>query len=226
MLFSEAVFAQVMRECVQHFGLAVTPLQESQVKIFIQEFIRWNAVHNLSATASFDELMITHVADSLSVIPSVNRYLQELETSGPKSLADLGAGGGFPSLLIAILLPSVNVYAIESIKKKTAFLQHSKTRLKLANLTVIDERIESYAQKSPQTFDATISRAFTELSNFLAYSENLIKLGGLVFAMKSQKVFSELKSMSDDWMLLENIELTIPRLDAYRCLLVVASMRK
>jgi 16S rRNA (guanine527-N7)-methyltransferase len=199
--------------------------QIEQLRTFMADFIKWNKVHNLSAVNDFETLLKAHLIDSIAVVPSVREYLKKQNTEVP-NLADLGSGGGFPSVVLAILLPLVNIYAIESIKKKAAFLQNIKSKLNLNNYSVIDQRIESYAVKVPGFFDATISRAFTELKNFLAYSESLIKTNGIVFAMKSQKVEFELSEIDNQWKLIENIEIKIPNLEVYRCLLILTKMKK
>ena len=226
MQFNQLVFDQIIAEGEHSFTQKLTDAQIDQVQLFIQEFIKWNAVHNLSAVNNFETLMRAHYLDSMSVVPSVSNYLRDLESPTPIKVADLGSGGGFPSIVLAILLPEINFYAIESIKKKTVFLHTVKIRLKLKNYFVVEKRIEVFAQENPNIFDATISRAFTELNNFLDYSNSLIKGESLVFAMKSQRVDEELKRVIGDWRLIKNIELNIPKLDAYRCLLVMSSMRK
>jgi 16S rRNA (guanine527-N7)-methyltransferase len=226
MQFNQLVFDQIIAEGEHCFKQKLTDAQIDKVQLFIQEFIKWNAVHNLSAVNNFETLMRAHYLDSMSVVPSVGYYLKDLDSLAPIKVADLGSGGGFPSIVLAILLPEINFYAIESIKKKTAFLQTIKIRLKLENYFVVDKRIEAFAKENPNIFDATISRAFTELNNFLDYSNSLIKGESLVFAMKSQRVDEELKRVIGDWRLIKNIELNIPKLDAYRCLLVMSSMRK
>lgn len=226
MQFDPLVFDQIIEEGSHQFSLKLSRLQVEQLKTFINEFIKWNAVHNLSAVNSFESLMRAHLLDSMAVISPVDGYLKKLKNLSKMKVADLGSGGGFPSVVLAILLPHISFYAIESIKKKTAFLQNIKTRLKLENYEVVGQRIEVYAKQQPNIFDATISRAFTELNNFLKYSQSLIKEDSYVFAMKSQRVEEELKGVIDEWNLIENIELKIPSFDAYRCLLVISSMRK
>ncbi len=226
MQFNQLVFEQIISEGGNCFSQKLSQAQIDQVRFFIQEFIKWNAVHNLSAVNNFESLMRAHFLDSMSIVSSVDKYLKDLNVSIPIKVADLGSGGGFPSIVLAILLPHINFYAIESIKKKTAFLQTIKIRLKLENYFVVDQRIENFAKENPNIFDATISRAFTELNNYLEYSKSLIKDESFVFAMKSQRVDEELKRVVGEWKLVENVELTIPKLDAYRCLLVMSSMRK
>lgn len=226
MKFDQLIFDQVLEEGCDRFGVKISAFQEEQLKVFLNEFIKWNSVHNLSSVNSFDTLMRAHLLDSMAVVSPVAGYLKKLIINQEVKVADLGSGGGFPSVVLTILLPHIRFYAIESIKKKTAFLQNIKTRLKLENYIVIDQRIESFAKQNPHIFDATISRAFTELNNFLKYSQSLIKAESYIFAMKSQRVEEELKGVIDEWNLIENIELKIPGLDAYRCLLIISSMRK
>ena len=226
MQFNQLVFDQIIAEGEHSFTQKLTDAQIDQVQLFIQEFIKWNAVHNLSAVNNFETLMRAHYLDSMSVVPSVSNYLRDLESPTPIKVADLGSGGGFPSIVLAILLPEINFYAIESIKKKTVFLHTVKIRLKLKNYFVVEKRIEVFAQENPNIFDATISRAFTELNNFLDYSKSLIKKESLIFSMKSQRADEELKKVLGEWRLIQNIELKIPKLNAYRCLLVISSMRK
>ncbi len=226
MKFDQLIFEQVLVEGCDRFGLNISAFQEEQLKVFINEFIKWNAVHNLSSVNSFDALMRAHLLDSMAVVSPVDVYIKKLINDKEMKVADLGSGGGFPSVILTILLPHIKFYAIESIKKKTAFLQNIKTRLRLENYTVVDQRIENFAKQNPHVFDATISRAFTELNNFLKYSQSLIKTESYVFAMKSQRVEEELKGVIDEWNLIENIDLKIPGLDAYRCLLIISSMRK
>jgi 16S rRNA (guanine527-N7)-methyltransferase len=225
MQFSDPLFQQVIKESQSEYGLRINTLQVDQLKSFIIDFIKWNKVHNLSAVNDFETLLRAHLQDSMAVVMPVNMYLNKLNT-GTINLADLGSGGGFPSVVLAVLLPSVKIFAIESIKKKTAFLQNIKSKLNLDNYIVVDQRIEVYAEKFPYFFDATISRAFTELNNFLMYSKTLIKSSGIVFAMKSQRVGDELAVVDNQWKLIENIEIKIPHLDVYRCLLVLNNTKK
>jgi 16S rRNA (guanine527-N7)-methyltransferase len=141
-------------------------------------------------------------------------------------IADLGAGGGLPGIPLAIALPDWQFVLVEAVKKKAAFLQHVKGKLGLNNLEVVGDRIEALALARPGFADATISRAFSELRNFVNFSEPLLKEGGLIFAMKSQKASEELMSLPIGWELIGNEDLHVPNLDAQRCLLTLHSVRK
>lgn len=215
-----------LRQDLKELGLVLTTHQEEQLLSYAEEFRKWNKIHNLSAIDENDAFLTIHLMDSLAVVPHLKRLVDSGTLPQTPIIADLGAGGGLPGIPLAIVLPEWRFVLIEAVKKKAAFLQHVKGRLRLANLEVIGERIENFAKKRDHFADASISRAFTELKNFIDYSKDLIKSQGLVLAMKSLRADAELSKVTDGWTLLENIPLEIPNLEAQRCLLVLQSMRK
>jgi len=215
-----------LRQDLKELGLVLTAHQEEQLLSYAEEFRKWNKIHNLSAIDENDAFLTIHLMDSLAVVPQLKRLVDAGMLPQTPIIADLGAGGGLPGIPLAIVLPEWRFVLIEAVKKKAAFLQHIKGKLRLANLEVIGERIENFAKKRDHFADATISRAFTELKNFIDYSKDLIKSRGLVLAMKSLRADAELSKVTDGWALLENIPMEIPNLEAQRCLLVLQSMRK
>ena len=78
MQFDPLVFDQIIEEGSHQFSLKLSSLQVEQLKTFINEFIKWNAVHNLSAVNSFESLMRAHLLDSMAVISPVDGYLKRL----------------------------------------------------------------------------------------------------------------------------------------------------
>ena len=150
-----------------------------------------------------------------------------LSTIASPKIADLGSGGGLPAIPIAIMQPDWRLTLIESIRKKTAFLQHMRGKLNLKNIEVLSERVETVAFQQPAQFDVVISRAFTSLGRFLELSLPLLKPGGLVFAMKAKRADEEMQAVCrDDWHLLADELLHIPNLTVERRLLVLSPMRK
>jgi 16S rRNA (guanine527-N7)-methyltransferase len=224
--FNEAFFLEHTQQGLKQLLIPFTTKQLEQLHTFSVEFFKWNGVHNLSAISSDEEFLSAHVMDSLGAINPILKAVKMGLLPSQSKIADLGVGGGFPSMLLAIFLPEFEFYLVEAIRKKTAFLQHVKGRLKLSNVKVVEQRIELFAKEQPKSMDATISRAFTELKHFIDYSVPLIKEGGIMFAMKSQKIAFELESMSKDYQVIFNEELDIPYLDAYRCILAIQTVRK
>jgi len=208
---------------IQELGLNLSDTNIADLELFLQEMGRWNQVHNLTAIEGEQDSVRLHLIDSIAVLPIMRQFLGD---SSPK-IADLGSGGGLPAIPIAILQPEWQLTLIEAVRKKTAFLQHVRGKLKLKNIEVLSERVEDVAVQQTAQFDAVISRAFTSLARFLDLSLPLLKAGGLVFAMKGKRADEEMQEVCmDDWQLLADEPLHIPNLSVERRLLVLRPMRK
>jgi len=208
---------------IEDLGLELSPSNIADLELFLQEMGRWNQVHNLTAIEGEKDSVRLHLIDSIAVLPVLKRFLKG---SSPR-IADLGSGGGLPAIPIAIVQPEWHLSLIEAIRKKTAFLQHVRGKLKLKNIEVLCERVEDAAVQQPAQFDAVISRAFTNLARFLELSLPFLKPDGLVFAMKAKRADDEMKDVSmDHWRLVADEPLHIPNLAVERRLLVLAPVRK
>ena len=208
---------------IEEVGLNLSPSNIVDLEIFLQEMGRWNQVHNLTAIEDQKDSVRLHLIDSIAVLPVLRRFL-----TGPSpKIADLGSGGGLPAIPIAIVQPEWQLSLIEAIRKKTAFLQHVRGKLKLKNIEVLCERVEDAAVQQPAQFDAVISRAFTSLARFLDLALPFLKPDGLVFAMKAKRADDEMKDVSmENWRLVADEPLHIPNLAVERRLLVLAPVRK
>ncbi len=100
-------------------------------------------------------------------------------------LGDVGSGGGLPALVLALALPKTQVTAIESQRKKCAFVGRVAETLGLANVTVCNQRAEDYGcSEGRESQDVVVSRAVAPLSVVAEYSVPLLRLGGAMVAMK------------------------------------------
>ncbi len=208
---------------IEELGLNLSDANIADLELFLQEMTRWNQVHNLTAIENEKDSIHLHLIDSIAVLPILRKFLK---AQNPK-IADLGSGGGLPAIPIAIVEPEWRLSLIEVVKKKTAFLQHVRGKLKLKNIEILSERVEYAALQQNDQFDAVISRAFTNLARFLDLSLPFLKPGGLVFAMKAKRADEEMQEVSlDDWCLLADEVLHIPNLAVERRLLVLTPVRK
>ncbi len=208
---------------IEDLGLELSSTNIADLELFLQEMGRWNQVHNLTAIEGEKDSIRLHLIDSIAVLPVLRRFLK----GAPPKIADLGSGGGLPAIPIAIVQPEWQISLIEAIRKKTAFLQHVRGKLKLKNIEVLCERVEDAAVQQPAQFDAVISRAFTNLARFLELSLPFLKPDGLVFAMKAKRADDEMKEVClNDWRLVADEPLHIPNLAVERRLLVLAPVRK
>ena len=208
---------------IQELGLNLSEANIADLELFLQEMGRWNQVHNLTAIEDESDSIRLHLIDSITVLPVLRQFLK---SSNPK-IADLGSGGGLPAIPIAIVEPEWRLSLIEAVKKKAAFLQHVRGKLKLKNIEILSERVEYVAVHQKAQFDAVISRAFTSLARFLELSLPLLKPDGLVFAMKGKRADEEMQEVCmNDWRLLADEPLHIPNLSVERRILVLSPMRK
>jgi 16S rRNA (guanine527-N7)-methyltransferase len=126
-------------------------------------YTEWNAQINVISRKDIDELYVRHVLHSLAIY----RFIQF--TPGSRIL-DIGTGGGFPGIPLAILQPDVNFILVDSIGKKIKVVQEVSLALGLSNVTAIHER----AEKVKGPFDFVVSRAVAELSMLLQWSRGKI----------------------------------------------------
>jgi len=151
---------------------------EEFAKLF-KLYTDYNATHNLSSIKEESEVYQKHFLDSLIV-------LDHVKLSDGKRLLDVGTGGGFPALPLAIVLPELKITAIDSTQKKIDFLNLVKIELDLKNLEPICCRAEELAYESQhrERYDFVLSRAVAELRILLELVIPFIKVGAKFIAYK------------------------------------------
>lgn len=195
-----------LRDAMQQLALPHSEAQLTALLRLLEALMKWNVAYNLTAIRDPNDALILHLLDSLSVLP----HLDDAE------LLDVGTGPGFPALPIAIMRPDIAVHALDSNGKKIRFIRQIAHDLNLKNVTPLHQRVEQHQGRYQQI----ISRAFTELAPFVSITEHLLTNGGVWLAMKSQRVDSEQLGLSAEY-LSETIQLNVPHLQAYRCLVKV-----
>jgi 16S rRNA (guanine527-N7)-methyltransferase len=119
-----------------------------------------------------------HVADSLVALdlPAVR---------ATRRAADLGSGGGFPGLALAIALPGAHVVLVESVGRKSAFLAGAARELGLGNVDVVNARAEAWPE-GIGAHDLVVARAVAPLAVLVEYAAPLLELGGALVAWKGR----------------------------------------
>jgi len=131
----------------------------------------------------------------------------------------VGSGPGFPGIPISIVRPELQVHLLDSSNKKCAFLEQARAELGLANVTVACERVEQF--RPAQGYDAVVSRAFAELSDFVTQSQHLAAAGARFLAMKGVYPFEEIARMPATHRVAQVVELAVPSLEAKRHLVLL-----
>lgn len=182
---------------------------------YLEEMLVWNKTHGLTTITRPDEMVIKHIADSLSVHAFVKGH----------SWADVGAGAGLPGIPLALLFPEKRFVLIESQHKKAGFLRHIKRTLNLDNIEVVQERVENYHPKDKTNvemrFDGIVTRAFTSLPNMLSLTKHLCANEGCFLAMKGVIPQEELVAIAKDYPQYQVERLSVPGLEAERHCIII-----
>jgi 16S rRNA (guanine527-N7)-methyltransferase len=136
------------------------------------------------------------------------------------SLVDVGSGGGLPGIPLAIAQPSWRVALVESSQKKAAFLEQCRIELGLDNVEVVRQRVEAWRPQA--LFAMVISRAFSELAEFLRLSEHLLSAAGIMAAMKGVHPYEELAQLPPTFAVTEVLPLRVPGVDGARHLVLIS----
>lgn len=167
----------------------VTPLQMEQFRKMDGLYREWNAKINVVSRKDIDELYRHHVLHSLGIAAYIKTNMPDiydrLRGKGPYSIAeplkilDLGTGGGFPGIPLAVMFPGAEFTLCDSIGKKIIVATEVYKGLDLKNVQTVNARAETL----PVTFDYVVSRAVTSLDNFLPwvkgkFSEGILYLKG------------------------------------------------
>jgi 16S rRNA (guanine527-N7)-methyltransferase len=145
-------------------------------------FVEYNSTTNLMSKNDVEVLFEKHVFDSLAI-------LKWKEFLNQKTILDVGTGGGFPSVILAICFKDKKIIANDSRIKKINFLRQIKEKLNLDNLEIIYSRIE---ETEPLNVDVVVSRAVGKMIEVYELSKKHIKKGGNFLIYKSKTAEEEI----------------------------------
>ena len=191
-------------EGLHRMSLNLSDQMIDQLMAYLNLIEKWNRVYNLTAIRERDEMIKLHFLDSLSILNHV-----EME-----HVLDVGSGAGFPGIVLAITKPELKVTVMDSVNKKTTFMQQVKSELSLTNLNVVNARVEDY--QPTILFDGVITRAFSSIQNMLLMTQHTLQKNGAWLAMKSKDVKEELEALDQNQYTL--IPLEVPFINAERYL--------
>ena len=199
----------VLLDGVSALRLTLAPDAVESLLDYVDLIVEWNAVHNLTAIRDPAQMVTRHLLDSLAVAPHVQA----------STLADIGSGAGLPGIPLALALPALRVWLVESNGKKARFLQTAVQALKLGNVEVVHARAEAGA--GTQRVDIAIARAVASLEDLVRYAAPWLAPGGALYAMKGPGVHEETARLPRGWVLHALHRLAVPGLDAERNLVVL-----
>jgi 16S rRNA (guanine527-N7)-methyltransferase len=208
--FDRNALAQVLGEGIAEMQLDVTPAQQEQLLDYLALMFKWNSVYNLTSLRDPMQMVTHHLLDSLAAAPAFR---------DAKNVLDVGAGGGLPGIVLAIVRPDMQVAMIDTVHKKTAFLTQVKAQLGLANATIHTMKVQDL--QVSDKFDVITSRAFADLSDFVNWSSHLLADGGRYIALKGVAPQEERERVPAAWRVAKVEPLQVPRLGAERHLVFI-----
>lgn len=174
------------------FGITLTPRQEQQFVAYGRLLQGWNQKLNLTAIDDEEGIRVRHFLDSLSCATVTG------ELDG-KSLVDVGTGAGFPGLPLKILYSGLALTLVESVTKKTRFLEEVVAELELEGVRIVDERAETVGQNPEHRaqYDWAVARAVAALPVLAEYLLPLCHVGGHMLAMKGESAPQEVEEAAE-----------------------------
>lgn len=191
-------------------------LDESQVEIlwrYAEKLRERNRHVNLTSIDSPEGILTLHMLDSLSLVPHLG---------DARRIIDVGTGGGFPGIPLAVACPGRDFTLIDGTQKKIRFVAESIEQLDIRNARAIAARAESYTGE--KNFDAVVVRAVGSLADVLHNAAKLVGEGGRLLAMKGRLPEDEIRELPRGWSA-EATPLRVPGLDAERHLVALQRQR-
>ena len=179
---------------VQELSKCNFKLNENQINQFNQYFnslIEANKHVNLTRITAEDDVYLKHFYDSITPLLTFSTVFKS-----SSSLCDVGAGAGFPSIPLKIMMPELQVTIVDSLGKRLNFLQGLITQLNLKNVALVHGRAEDVGQNKQyrEQFDMVTARAVANMAVLSEYCLPLVKKNGNFIALKGPKAEDELKS--------------------------------
>ncbi len=168
--------------------------RETYLKLdrYCQSLTEWQEKFNLISKNTLNDIWNRHIEDSAQIFEHI--------PSKAKKLLDIGSGAGFPGMVIAIIAsektPYLNITLVDSIHKKTLYLNHVKELNNLSNVEILNDRAENITGSK---FDVITARAVTALTELLKYSHPLLSKNGVCIFLKGRSYKDEIFTARQNW---------------------------
>jgi len=172
--------------------------EEELINHFINEALTFNLKHNIFIRANKEEVLDKDILDCLPLV-------EKIKTK--EKILDLGSGGGFPGIVLAILRPESEIHLLEKSQKKCYFLNKTKDMLKLKNISVLKTTISQ--KNALEKYSVITARAFSSIKNILDLTKNNLKDNGRYLLLKgrAEKIEEEITAINTNNYKYEIIEL-------------------
>ncbi len=179
-------FKKVFMEYAKKINIDINEEQINKFYDYMNLLIEWNKKINLTAITDYNEIILKHFVDSLTI----NKCIKE-----NNYVVDIGTGAGFPGIPLKIIRDDIKIVLVDSLNKRINFLNEVIKKLNLKNIETVHARAEEFGRnkKYRQKFDIATSRAVANLSTLSEYMIPLVKINGRCICMKGKEIKEELK---------------------------------
>lgn len=211
-------------------GIELSDREVDSFELYMRELLAWNEKMNLTAITKGDEIVLKHFIDSL--LPLKAYSFEE------HSIIDIGAGAGFPGIPLKIVRPGIQLTLVDSVEKKTGFLEYIVASLNLDLVDVLCGRAEDLAhhpnehgKQMREKFDMALSRAVAPLNVLAEYCLPFVKVGGAMIALKGENVQEEAEKARNAIKLLggklaELAKVKLPSTDIIRTIVIIEKIER
>jgi len=174
-------------EYLEKHNVILNEFQVKKFRTYYDLLVEWNEKVNLTAITEQKDVYLKHFYDSIT--PSFYFNFEKERT-----ICDIGAGAGFPSIPLKICFPHLQITIVDSLKKRIHFLTHLIEELQLSNVQLIHSRAEDVGKLKQyrESFDIVTARAVARMAVLSEYCLPLCKIGGTFLALKGSNSEEEL----------------------------------
>src|SRR5437667_7580953 len=197
--------ASALMEGGLQLGVPLSPHTVARLVLYLQELVRWNAKVNLTGLTEEADIITKLFLDSLAAIKILKLGPGLIQPGPGLRVLDVGAGAGFPGLVLKLYEPELAVTLLEPSQKKAAFLHHMIGLLGVTGVSVLSIRIEDLKPDQAGPFDLVTTRALRP-APLLVESPRLLAPNGTVLLFRA----TPLETVPPGYCLIRHESFTLP----------------
>ncbi|MFC1551771.1 16S rRNA (guanine(527)-N(7))-methyltransferase RsmG [Candidatus Latescibacterota bacterium] len=170
------------------YGISLDDTAISRFETYYEVLSEYNFRTNLVSKGDMKRFPEYHILDSLKIASCH-------DMSGVGRMMDFGSGAGLPGIPLAIAFPHIEMYLVDSRKKRCEFLSAAVERIPLSNAHVLQRRAEILSEDHDRSFDCVVTRATVSLEAFFRCARRFITAGGSLVSIKGDDIENELTAL-------------------------------
>lgn len=181
-------FSNLIKEANNTFGIQITDSDFDMLELFAEQMAESNNKYNLTGLKTPEDIRKKHFLDSISCVPVIKDLKKD-------RAIDVGTGAGFPGLVIKIVFKEIDFTLVDSVGKKTAFIEEMIRLMDIQDVDVITDRAEAFGQdpNKRESYDLVFARALAKMPVMLEYLLPLAKIGGYIIAQRGTNSILEVQ---------------------------------